>query len=116
MAQYVVIHTTTRIVRKITTDPTIGLAIDETIIGPFTQVLDLAKPVGVIGWKLDNLNNMVPCTLQEFRDAGMDEEFNRSEQEKRYQAFKQAIINLRDDANIPNSVKLFAKTYLELLR
>lgn len=65
MADFAVIHSVTRVIRRVTTEADHKLLPDEELI-PFEGKLDLAAGP----WKLDDKGEKVAATAEEF-DAGM---------------------------------------------
>jgi len=85
-----IIHTTTRVVRRLTTDDPPPIMGDETAI--VVPSADLA-PVGATRWwKLDVSNNIVPATQAEADAAGMDEEAANARKKAALIALK-AVVN-----------------------
>lgn len=66
--QKVIIHTATRVVRRLTLDETPKIQPDESIV-------DLASPIDLAGgfWKLDAKNEKVLATTLEVDQAGVDD-------------------------------------------
>lgn len=70
MAQTAIIHTATRVIRRLTTEVAPTLAADESAVTP-AEMVDLATNGGLL--KLDGAGHPVACTLAELRQAGLDE-------------------------------------------
>lgn len=66
--QQAIIHTATRVIRRLTTDPTPDVAADETAVDLRAAVIDLAGGY----WKLDAQNNRVPATQADIDAADVD--------------------------------------------
>lgn len=88
MAQQVIIHTASRVIRRITTDVSPVVASDETAIV-------MASPLDIGGgfWKLDVSNNKVAATAAEAQTAGIDENFKTTQRANLLAAYKTALIN-----------------------
>ena len=116
MAQYAIIFTANRVITRVTTDSNLAIGAQETMVGPLDPPITLQRPPGVVGWKLSLANEKIECTVQELRDAGLDDAFNKSEQDRKWQELRQATIAMRDDVLVPASVKQFSRKLLEVIR
>lgn len=66
--QKAIIHTATRVIRRLTTDAAPDIAADETAVDMGAVTLDLAGGY----WKLDAQNNRVPATQADIDAADVD--------------------------------------------
>lgn len=120
MAQKAIIHTTTRVIRGLTTDT------NPTLPSGFSAV-DLAVDIELSNgpWKLDLSNVKVQATQQEARDAGVDEDYNAQQSAQLVTDFRDASIlartrwiAVRDSAGLPTVVRQAAEaqvTHIETL-
>ncbi|HZX14981.1 MAG TPA: hypothetical protein VFF49_11355 [Thermodesulfobacteriota bacterium] len=106
--QKAIIHTTTRIIRRLTTDNVPVLSLDETAIEMVTPI-DLDNGY----WKLDvdNLTLLVP-TQQEIDDSGVDEVRNAILRKQKTDAIDAAI----DDISLNGATLARVGTYFQALR
>jgi hypothetical protein len=111
MAQKAIIHTATRVIRRLTID-------DAPAVGPDETAVALAAPIDLAGgpWKLDGSDQKAPATAQEFRDAGLDEAFNRQQRMARRAEVLAALADVKDDALIALKVRRVLAALHDLLR
>ncbi len=110
MAQTAIIHTPTRVVRRLTTDNVPAVAADETGVV-------MAVPVDMAGgpWKLDVGNNLVAASVAEAQAAGMDRAFTQAQASLRLTNLLAHLDLMIADATLPARVRTFAtllKTFL----
>lgn len=120
MAQKAIIHTATRVIRGLTTEETLSLPSDYSLV-------DLAVDIELSNgpWKLDLSNAKVQATVQEARDAGIDETYNAQVSNQLLLDFKDASIlsrtrwiAVRDNTGLPADVRQAAQAqvgYIEAL-
>ena len=89
MAQLAIIHTSTRVIRRVTVDVAPAVAADETAVAP-ASTIDLAGGP----WKLDGGNNKVAATTVEAQAAGMDPSYTASQAATRQAAYRAAVAAL----------------------
>jgi hypothetical protein len=109
MAQKAIIHTATRVIRRLTTDDAPTIASDETII-------DLAENIDLAGgyWKLNNQNKKVSATAQDISDAGVDENIETQKRLQKIQVYKNAIDAIIADNTIPLKIRNFLQALKDL--
>ena len=108
MAQQAIIHTATRVIRRVTIDarPTVGA--DETAV-PVVPEIDLAPAGSASGyWKLDGANVKVAATQDEGRTAGLDAAHERTQRANRRQALLDHLDDMASDLTLPAKVRTFA--------
>jgi hypothetical protein len=107
MAQKAIIHTSTRVIRRLTTDASPAITSDETVV-------DLAVDIDLVNgpWKLDLSNVKVQATAQENQDAGQDEAYNATQRSQLVSDFRDASITARtrwqavaDNSGLPAAVR-----------
>lgn len=70
---YAILHTDTRVIRRVTKDPAHVIESDETKVDVGAQVIDLAPGASRTGfWKLTTQNEQVEADAQEVDDADVD--------------------------------------------
>ena len=109
--QNAIIHTESRVIRRLTTDESPKFAEDESVV-------TLETPIDLAGgfWKLDDNNEKVEATDKDIDDAGVDEEREALKQKAKRDAVRLAIkdlANLNLDAQGQLGAKL--KTYFQAL-
>lgn len=112
MAQFVVIHTATRVIRRVSSESA-PVAKDETIL-PLAIRIDLAgSPTGY--WKLDLADTLVPATAQEIDDANVDPARVGIKRVAARDAMLAALQSMSQDNALPPSLSAFAAAYLQLI-
>lgn len=110
MAQTAIIHTTTRVIRRLTIDPSPVLAADETAIALATDI-DLSGGF----WKLDAQNDKVAATSDDVSQAGVDDAVVYQQQIGKLLALRDAALAVVNDTSITNeNIKAFATHFLAL--
>ena len=102
MPQWAIVHATTRVIRRVTTDSNHPMAADEAKAEVAGPALDLAGGP----WKLaaDNQPKLAP-TQQEIDDADVDEARVALKLQQRNTAYLNALDNLINDALTPPKLK-----------
>ena len=109
--QNVIIHTDTRVVRRLTTDENPAIREDESVV-------TLDEPIDLAGgfWKLDDKDEKVPASNKDIDDADVDEEKVALKKKAKKEAVRLAIkdlANLNLDAQGQLGAKL--KAYFQAL-
>jgi hypothetical protein len=105
--QKAIIHTTTRVIKRLTTEDSPSIAADESIIS-------LSQPIDLAGgfWKLDAQNNKVPATEAEVDAADVDETKVAAKRTAARQALQSAINDIADNGATLAKVR----TYFQALK
>ena|SRR3990167_833426 len=88
----IIIHTDTRVVRRVTSLSNPELFPDESAVD-FQGSVDIALPQGQLAWKLDAQNQLVAASYAEALAAGVEEALEIDRGIKR-QAFKTSVNSL----------------------
>jgi hypothetical protein len=107
MPHYAIVHAGTRVVRRATTQEPPEVAQDEIAIQ--TMPFDLAGGP----WRLDASNNRILAALDEVRQAGMDEAWNRQQRIAKRTAIKDALQDIVGDVAMPPKLRVLARAWLE---
>ena len=109
---YAIIDTATRVIRGLTTDPTITIGSTESLVKLDTAI-DLA-PIGQTSfWKLDGNNQKVPATLAEIDASGVDEKLEEGKLEIRKQTYLSSLEILTNDGSLPANLKNYFTALLD---
>ncbi len=110
MSQKAIIHTATRVIRRLTTDPSPPLALDETAI-------DLPQPIDIGGgpWKLDMAGQQVKATETEAQAAGLDEAYLAQQRQTRLANLKAALDDALANELMPARMRAVIQRFRELL-
>lgn len=108
--QKAIIHTATGVVRKVTTDENPTIADDESIVA-LSAPLDLSQ--GFI--KIDIDGKVVPADPADIDAAGVDDILEAAKQTAKMDALKSALTAVINDKTVPNTLKVFAETFLAVL-
>jgi len=102
MPQWAIVHATTRVIRRVTTDPDHSITADEARVEIVGSPLDLAGGP----WRLaaDNQTKLAP-TQQEIDDADVDEARVALKLQQRITAYLNALDHLINDALTPPKLK-----------
>lgn len=102
MPQWAVLHATTRVIRRVTTDADHAVAADEARVEVVGPPLDLAGGP----WKLAaNNQTKLPPTPQEIDEADVDESRVALKLQQRMTAYVNALDSLINDALTPPKLK-----------
>lgn len=108
MAQKAIIHTATRVIRRVTIDDNHTIGADETAVTLASEI-DLAPAGSASGyWKLSGSDLKVEATQAEGRTAGLDPAFDRAQRNARRQALLDHLDDMAADATLPARVRTFA--------
>lgn len=107
--QKAIIETSTRVIRRLTTDQDPVILPDEAVIA-LDQEIDLEGKY----YKLDQNNNKVLATEQEIDKAKVDEEREVIKFQAKKTAYIQALETAISDQNVPYSVRKVFKKLKEL--
>lgn len=102
MAQKAIIHTATRVIRRLTTDDDHTLGLDESAV-----ILNDPVDIGGGYWKLDEANKKVPATDKEIDDAGVDEEKEKAKFEAKRDELKTIIFDIADKGATLEKVRAY---------
>ena len=107
--QKAIIHTTTRVIRRLTTDDNPQIADDESIV-------NLAANIDIGGgfWKLDVTNKKVAAITQEIDDAGVDENRRAASRTQKVIAFNNIVADLADNGVTLPKIQLYFKALKDL--
>ena len=110
MANTAILHTATRVIRRVTSDPSPTLAADETAVV-------LAVPIDLSGalWKLDAGGNKISATVAECRVAGIDDAYERSRRGQKRQALIDALDIVIGDLTATPALKAFAQAFKDVV-
>lgn len=110
--QKAIIHTDTRVVKRLTIDENPQMTIDESIV-EVDDSFDLALEPGVTAWKVDIDGNKIPATDKDQEDAKL--EHKEYEKQVLLQTNLLASVDtiLADDKVLP-SLKSFFTIYKDL--
>lgn len=111
--QKVIIHTATRVIRRLTLDETPKVHPDESVV-------ELETPLDLAGgfWKLDEKNEKVPASTLEVDQAGVDDTVEAQKKVVKIQNYHAAvddIINSLDSATLA-TLKPKLKVFFQALR
>jgi hypothetical protein len=111
MPQAAIIHTATRVIRRLTTDASPSIASDETAVV-------LSAPIDLAGgfWKLDGANAKVAATAAEAQASGVDEAFVNATRAAKIAALTTALQAAVDDALIAGKLKTLLQKWLDVLK
>ncbi len=110
MAQKAIIHTATRVIRRLTTDDIPQVAADETAVA-LPSDIDLAGAFKKLD--VDDATLLVP-TQAEIDASGVDDSRNAFLNRQKRQAFISAIDALLGDALVSAKIKTFLQTLKDL--
>lgn len=105
-----IIHTATRVVRRVTTDAAPALAADESVV----EVSTLNLSGGF--WKLDAQGVRVAATPADIDAAAVDDALEAQKVRALALALRDAAVAMRDDASLPATVRAFARDYVRFMR
>ena len=109
--QYAIIHTATRVIRRLTTDEPPAVWADETAVA-LAEKIDLAPEGQTKYWKLDDKNKKIAASNAEIDAAGVDETLEAQKRAAKVAAYKDAVATAAADPLIIGSLK----TYFEKLK
>lgn len=105
--QKAIIHTATRVIRRLTVDDVPPIAPDETVV-PLVAPIDLAGGY----WKLDAQNNKVLATDQEIDNADVDETKVAAKMAARRAILKTLVTDIADNG----ATLLKIQSYFKILK
>lgn len=112
MTPYAVLHSATRVIRRVTIDPMHAVAADEVLESTITPVNLTGGP-----WVLVAENGIVrPATPQEIDDADADERAVAVRRAAILAEYLAASDDLRDDPAVPAKYRNFFRLHSKVMR
>lgn len=104
--QFAIIHTDTRVIRRVTTDSSFEIAADESLI-KLAAPIDIGPIGGTLFWKLDGRDQKVAATEADIDAAKVDELREAQKRRLKIQAYQDAVTTAANDPLILGNLKNF---------
>ena len=116
----IIIHTETKVIKRITTDPNPQLNLGESIIDLGDETMDIGRKDDGDGtfiyWKLDQNNQKIPATLLEVDLAGVDSELEQKKKQEKIDLMNTIIDSIATGSRTINEQLILLRQYFQVLK